>query len=117
MKFAKTTALLAALLLGASMAMAQQSTEVMGDMGAMGGMGKETAAHQLHRAIGTVKKLDRKNQVVTIAHGAVATLNWPAMTMSFKVKDKALLPKLTEGRKVNVEFTRQGDDYVITQVK
>ncbi len=39
------------------------------------------------------------------------------MTMGFKVADKSLLDKLTEGKKVEVEFKQMGKDYVITSVK
>jgi Cu/Ag efflux protein CusF len=39
------------------------------------------------------------------------------MTMSFAVKDKALLNKLAVDKKVEVEFVQQGKDYVITGVK
>ena len=39
------------------------------------------------------------------------------MSMSFSVKDKALLDKPAVGKKVDVEFTQHGSDYVITSVK
>lgn len=77
----------------------------------------QPAAGTHHKANGTVKKLDEKAQVVTLAHGPVDTLNWPAMTMAFKVKNKALLPKLREGKKVQVDIVKEGDDYVVTSVK
>jgi Cu/Ag efflux protein CusF len=70
-----------------------------------------------HQASGTVKSLDATAQVVTLDHAPVASMNWPAMTMSFKVKDKAMLDKLAAGKKVEVEFVQQGGDYVITDVK
>lgn len=54
---------------------------------------------------------------MTLAHEPVPSLGWPAMTMKFKVKDKALWSKLGDGKKVDVEFFREGDDYVITGVK
>ena len=44
-------------------------------------------------------------------------LNWPAMTMTFMVKDKALLEKLALDKKVEFEFVQQGKDNVITGVK
>jgi Cu(I)/Ag(I) efflux system protein CusF len=77
----------------------------------------ETGAQSAHKATATVKKLNEKTGVVTLAHGPVPTLNWPAMTMGFKVKDKELLPKLAEGKKVDVEFRKEGDDYVVTRVR
>jgi Cu(I)/Ag(I) efflux system protein CusF len=70
-----------------------------------------------HKATGVVKSVDRNKNTVTLAHGTVPSLNWPAMTMSFTVKNKALLDKLLVGRKVEFEFTQQGKDYVITSVK
>ena len=70
-----------------------------------------------HKATGVVKRVDRDKGAVTLAHDPVASLKWPAMTMSFLVKDKAMLDKLPEGRKVEFEFVQQGKDYVITGVK
>ena len=70
-----------------------------------------------HKATGVVKRVDRDKSAVTLAHDPVASLKWPAMTMSFLVKDKAMLDKLPEGRKVEFEFVQQGKDYVITGVK
>jgi Cu/Ag efflux protein CusF len=64
-----------------------------------------------------VKALDSTQGKVTLAHQAVKSLNWPAMTMRFSVWDKALLDKLAVGKKVDVEFTQQGSDNVITSVK
>lgn len=73
-------------------------------------------SHDMHVADGVVKQLDAKG-MVTLQHGPVKTLGWPAMTMGFSVKDKALLDKLAVGKKVHVEFSRQGDEYVIESVK
>ena len=39
------------------------------------------------------------------------------MTMGFKVKDKMLLDKVAVDRKVDVEFVKEGKDYVITSVR
>ena len=70
-----------------------------------------------HTAKGTVKSVDAKAGTVTMDHEAVKSLNWPAMTMAFKVQDKALLDKLTRGSKVEVEFEQRGKDNVITSAK
>ncbi len=61
-----------------------------------------------------MKKADPAKSTVTVAHGPVKDLNWPAMTMAFKVKDKAVLDKLAVDRKVEFTFVQQGKDYVIT---
>jgi Cu(I)/Ag(I) efflux system periplasmic protein CusF len=83
--------------------------------------GKDTKAdhkgHAMHSATGVVKKLDAKAGMATIAHEPVKAANMPAMTMDFKVTDKAALAKLGEGKKVEFEFEERGKDYVITKVK
>ena len=70
-----------------------------------------------HTATGVVKKVDAKSGAVTLAHDPIKSLNWPAMTMGFTVKDKALLDKLAVDKKVEFEFVQQGKDYVVTAVK
>lgn len=71
----------------------------------------------VHKTSAVVKALDQANGKVTLAHDQVKTLNWPPMTMSFGVKDKSMLDKLAVGKKVDVEFTQQGSNYVISSVK
>jgi Cu(I)/Ag(I) efflux system protein CusF len=44
-------------------------------------------------------------------------MNWPAMNMTFSVKDKALLDKFSQDKKVEFEFVQQGSDYVIKSVR
>lgn len=88
----------------------------MGGMDNMG-MSNSAAAGDIHKAAGTVKKIDTKRSAVTLAHGPVKTLNWPAMTMSFKVKNKAMLGMFAVGKNVNIEFVRENKDYVVTSVK
>ena len=70
-----------------------------------------------HETVGTVKSVDPAAGTVTLAHGPVKSLNWPAMTMGFAVKDKALFDKLSVGKKVDVEIMQQDGNYVITAVK
>jgi Cu/Ag efflux protein CusF len=81
------------------------------------GKDKDHTGHSTHTAVGVVKKLDAKAGIATIAHEAVKGANMPAMTMDFKVQDKAALSKLGEGKKVQFEFAEHGKDYVITRVK
>lgn len=114
MKISTYSAILVTVL-GATSALAQMN---MGDMKPMD-MGKKpvAASKQTHSTKATVKKADAKAGKVTLAHEPVPTLNWPAMRMDFKVKDKALWSKLGDGKKVEVEFVQEGDDYVVTKVK
>ena len=111
------------LLLATTTAFAQQKMDDMKgmDMGNMKGMDMEkkssASTPTTHLANATVKKVDEKASTVTLAHGPIASLNWPAMTMSFKVKDKVLLKNLSVDKRVVVQFVKEGEDYVVTSVK
>lgn len=79
-------------------------------------MGTSSQA-QTHHAGGMVKKLDAAKGTVTFAHGPVKSLNWPPMTMGFRVTDKALLERLEVGKEVEFEFVKEGSDYVVTGIR
>ena len=79
-------------------------------------MAKDTAGAK-HTTRATVKSVDVKGGTVRLDHEPVKSLNWPAMTMAFKVQDKAVMEKLAPGKKVEVEFEQRGKDYVITSAK
>lgn len=72
---------------------------------------------QTHHGAGTVTKVDPTKATVTIQHGPVQTMNWPAMTMTFNLKDKTMLDKVKQGQKVEFSFVQSGKDYTITEVK
>lgn len=114
MKKPLITSLTAVLLLSATAVMAQQKMmDGMNDMP----MGKPAAGQSVHMAKGKVTKVDAGANVVTLAHEPVKSLNWPAMTMGFQVKDRMLLDKLTVGKTVDFEFTQGEKGYVITAVR
>lgn len=70
-----------------------------------------------HKAEGRVESLDIETGTLSLNHGPVETLQWPAMTMAFKVANPALLKDLEPGARVSVEFVeRQPDEWVITQI-
>ena len=70
-----------------------------------------------HSATGVVKAVDQTKGTVTLAHGPVKTLNWPAMTMTFSVKDKAFFNKLSVDKTVTIAFSKQDANYVVNAVK
>ncbi len=70
-----------------------------------------------HAATGLVKAADVAGGKVTISHEAIKTLSWPAMTMGFTVKDKALFSKLKVGTQVDFQLAKEGNDYVVVGVK
>lgn len=71
-----------------------------------------------HLALGTVEEIDVKSSTVTIAHGEVPSLKWPAMSMEFKVAHSGLLTDLRTGSKIRFEFVDRGQgDWVITSTQ
>lgn len=110
---------LAATLMLAGSAFAQQKMDDMKGMDMKNmDMGKPSAAATTtHKTVGVVKTLDPAAGTVTFAHEAVKSLDWPAMSMRFRIKDKMLFDKLADGKKVEFEFVKDGKDYVVTAVK
>jgi Cu(I)/Ag(I) efflux system protein CusF len=122
MKHAVAASLLAAMpVFAVSLAHAQSQgmggMDMKGDMKGMDMKSEKKAKSQTHKASGTVTKVDPAKSSVTIAHGPVQSMKWPAMTMTFKVNEKAMLDQLAKDKKVDFEFKQQGKDYVITSVK
>jgi Cu/Ag efflux protein CusF len=72
---------------------------------------------QAHSGQGTVESLDPRAGSIEISHGPIETLKWPAMSMEFKVRDKAQLARLAKGQAVEFELSEQGaGEYVIERV-
>lgn len=69
---------------------------------------------QTHSASGTVEKVAAGQ--VTIAHGPVQTLKWPAMTMGFAAQDAALLERVRPGDRVTFSFAESGGGYALTAI-
>ena len=78
---------------------------------------KADKSQMTHKAVGVVRKVDAKAGTVTIDHEPVKSMNWPKMAMTFQVKDKTMLEKTPEGKKVEFEFEARGKDHVITSLK
>ncbi|MEO8655873.1 MAG: efflux RND transporter periplasmic adaptor subunit [Ramlibacter sp.] len=70
-----------------------------------------------HKGQGSVDSIDAKAGTVSLNHGAIASLKWPAMTMEFKVANPSLLKDLKPGAPVSFEFVeRQPGEWVITSI-
>lgn len=67
-------------------------------------------------ASGTVEAIDTSAKTITIAHGPVDALEWPAMTMTFRAPD-ADLASFREGDRVAFEFTSSGMEATITGIE
>ncbi|HEU0195602.1 MAG TPA: copper-binding protein, partial [Nevskiaceae bacterium] len=59
------------------------------------------------RGTGVVKATDTAKGTVTIQHHAIASIHWPAMTMTFRADPPSLLKGIKVGEKVS--FTLHPD--------
>ena len=72
---------------------------------------------QVHHATGVVTKMDKSAGRVTISHGPIKTIPWPAMTMGFAVKDRKMLNHVTVGEQVNFDLLPTGQDqFVVVRI-
>lgn len=53
---------------------------------------------------------------VTISHGPIEGIGWPAMTMGFSTSSPDLLRGLNVGDPVSFQFQKAGSDYVVTSI-
>ena len=71
-----------------------------------------------HRGEGKVEAVDPARASVTLAHGPIASLKWPGMTMDFKVKDAALLRALKPGQQIAFDIIDAGGgEWVMVRVQ
>ncbi len=70
-------------------------------------MGGQAAAAAKHRGEAVVEALGQDE--ITLSHGPIATLKWPAMTMAFKLPRGGLPVRAAVGDRVTFEFVQQAD--------
>jgi len=88
-----------------------------GGHGTHGDHGKPTApAASSGMTDGEVRKVDREGGKVTLRHAEIKSLDMPAMTMVFVVKDKAMLDKLKVGDKIKFKATSDGGKLTVTEI-
>ena len=66
---------------------------------------------------GEVKRIDLSSGKITIKHGFIKSLDMPAMTMVFTVKEKSLLDDITVGDQVYFQVKGDGAKILITDLK
>ena len=70
-----------------------------------------------HKGQGTVHKVDAAAGRFNMSHGPIPSLNWPAMTMDFQVRDKAILKDVKPGQKVEVTIVQESRvEFYVTNI-
>lgn len=68
-------------------------------------------------ADGTVKKINPDAGKVTITHGPLSSLDMPAMTMVFRVKDPAWLAQMKPGDRIRFVAERLNGALTVTDIQ
>ena len=84
--------------------------------GQMHGMAAGQAVSKTGSAVGVVKAVDAKAGTVTIEHGPIPAVGWPAMTMAFKATP-AVLHAANVGGRVDFAVRVQGANAEVTSIK
>lgn len=70
---------------------------------------------QVHNGSGDITEVSGDR--VSISHGPVESIGWPAMTMTFQARESAMLRGLNVGDPVNFSFQKAGEAYVLTSIR
>lgn len=66
---------------------------------------------------GTVTQVDAAAGTITINHGPIAAISWPAMTMQFTAENPAILQGIAVGDSVSFELKSAAETSVVTSVQ
>lgn len=86
------------------------------DMSNMKGMSATPAAKK-GQGTGVIKAIDAKAGTLTIQHGPIPAVSWPAMTMTFKATPPTLLSGLKVGETIGFDTTVRGMAADVTAVR
>lgn len=110
-----TLTLLAAVLLGLAGAASAQATPGMQGMQTGQSMGN-MQMRKVAQGTGVIKAIDTAKGTVTIQHQAIASIHWPAMTMTFKADPPSLLKRVKVGEKVAFTLHPNGMHSTVTAI-
>lgn len=89
-----------------------------GGHGAHGDHGKPTAqAAGGDMTDAEVRRVDKEGGKLTLKHADIKSLDMPAMTMVFAVKDKSMLDTLKAGDKIRFKVVQQAGQFIVTEVQ
>jgi Cu(I)/Ag(I) efflux system protein CusF len=81
------------------------------------GMPMATSEAKTGHATGVVTAVDHEAKTITIQHGAIAGVGWPAMTVTFKANPPALTKAVKPGDKVAFDIRVQGDSNEVVALR
>ena len=101
----------------AAPAFAQPAADMKAMPGMSGAQGADHSSMTMADGAGVVTAVDAKAGTVTIHHGPIAKLSWPAMTMAFKASPPTLLQGLKAGQSVTFTLMQMGGSTTLTAIQ
>ena len=77
----------------------------------------DNAAATAISATGVVVQVKADQGRVKINHDPIPALNWPQMTMFFRVRDKSVLENIADGDKLRFVLEKDASGWVITRIE
>jgi Cu/Ag efflux protein CusF len=77
---------------------------------------KKGEATKTVTATGTVTAMDTAKRKVTLDHGPIPDINWPAMKMEFSVAPSVDLSKVKTGDQVRFTLSGSGNSYTVQSI-
>ena len=75
---------------------------------------RQSATPAGYEASGRITALS--GETISIAHGPIADLNWPAMTMQFTLETAHLAHGIGVGDQVSFRIRQEGSRYIVTAI-
>ena len=104
-----------ALVLSAAAAMPARAAGEPGALGAPGTLIAQATTGEM--TDGEVRKVDKEGGKLTLKHADIKSLDMPAMTMVFVVKDKAMLDTLKTGDKIKFKAVNEAGKFTVTEMQ
>ncbi|WP_300499556.1 efflux RND transporter periplasmic adaptor subunit [Marinobacter sp.] len=72
---------------------------------------------ELIKGVGRIMELDTGNASITLDHGPIPQLGWPAMTMAFDLAESVDIGGLTTDQAVNFGFRETPEGYLVERIE
>lgn len=108
---------IAAFLAGPASAQTVTSDRSKPQGGGMHPMSMMSPAERDVSGTGTVKKVDAAKRTVSLRHGPIPAIGWPAMTMDFTVAPEVDLGSVKAGQSVAFTLAEAGGNYTVTSIE
>ena len=66
---------------------------------------------------GVVRDVDKAGGRIRLTHDPIAAVNWPQMTIVFRVKNASLVDQVKQGDKVEFVLSRSSTGFVISDIQ